>query len=109
LADPKQFDAVITDESMPRMSGTELISKMRALRPTLPVLLVSGYLGAADIERAHAAGATEVLEKPLLARQLQITLERVLLPTSAPRTNEPASSKLSGPAAKPAAYSPARR
>jgi len=99
LADPKPFDAVITDETMPGMSGSELIGKMRALRPTLPILLVSGYLSAAVIERAREAGATEVLEKPLPARQLQLALERVLPPASGLSLN--ASSKLSRPVAKP--------
>jgi PAS domain S-box-containing protein len=99
LADPGQFDAVITDESMPGMSGSELIGKMRALRPTLPILLMSGYLNAALIERAREAGATEVLSKPLPARQLRVALERVLLPASDPSMN--ASSKLSRPVAKP--------
>ena len=86
-AAPQQFDAVITDESMPGLSGSELIGKMRALRPTLPTLLVSGYLSAAVIERAHNAGATEVLKKPLSARELQIALERVLR-TTGPSANE---------------------
>ena len=70
LANPEQFDAVITDESMPGASGSEIIRKMRALRPSLPILLVSGYLSAPVIERAREAGATEVLKKPLPARQL---------------------------------------
>jgi len=101
LADPGQFDAVITDESMPGASGSELIRKMRALRPTIPILLVSGYLSAAVIERAREAGASEVVKKPLSARQLQTAVERVLLPTSGPGTNDRASSKLSRRAAKP--------
>ena len=100
LADPEQFDAVITDESMPGASGSELIRKMRGLRPTIPILLVSGYLSAAVIERAREAGASEVLKKPLSARQLQVAVERVLLPTRSPSTNDLTSSKLSR-AAKP--------
>jgi len=78
LADPEQFDVVITDESMPGVLGSELIRRMRALRPTVPILLVSGYLSPAVIERAREAGATDVLKKPLLARELQLALERVL-------------------------------
>ena len=101
LADPEQFDAVITDESMPGASGSELIRKMRGLRPTIPILLVSGYLSAAVIERAREAGASEVLKKPLSARQLQMAVERVLRPTRGSSTNDLASSKLSGRAAKP--------
>jgi len=82
LAHPEQFDAVITDESMPGMSGAELIRKMRALRPTLPILLVSGYLSPAVIERAREAGATDVLKKPVSGRQLESAVRRALLPTS---------------------------
>ena len=99
LADPEQFDAVITDESMPGASGSELIRKMRAVRPTIPILLVSGYLSAAVIERAREAGASEVLKKPLSARQLQTAVARVLS-TGGPSTNDLASSKLSRHAAK---------
>jgi len=101
LADPEQFDAVITDESMPVASCSELIRKMRGLRPSIPVLLVSGYLSAAVIERAREAGASEVLKKPLSAPQLQTAVERVLLPKRGPTTDDLASSKLSRRAAKP--------
>jgi CheY-like chemotaxis protein len=94
LEDPDQFDAVITDESMPGMSGSELIRKMRSLRPSLPILLVSGYLGPAVIERAKQAGATEVLKKPLRAHQLQIAVERVLSPASRARKDDAAPSKV---------------
>jgi PAS domain S-box-containing protein len=66
---------------------------------SLPILLVSGYLSPAVIERAQDAGATEVLKKPLPARQLQLALDRVLPPTSGPSTNE--SSKRSRRAATP--------
>ena len=100
LADPEQFDAVITDESMPGASGSEIIRKMRALRPSLPILLVSGYLSAPVIERAREAGASEVLKKPLPARQLQIALERVLSSANRPARNDVAPSKPARPAAK---------
>jgi CheY-like chemotaxis protein len=80
LEHPEQFDAVITDESMPGTSGADLIRKMRTLRPTLPTLLMSGYLSTAVVERAREAGASEVLKKPLSARQLGTALERALLP-----------------------------
>jgi len=100
LADPDQFDAVITDESMPGASGSELIRKMRALRPTMPILLVSGYLSAAVIERAREAGASEVLKKPLSARQLQMAIEQVLPPSGGASTNELASSEASRRAGK---------
>jgi CheY-like chemotaxis protein len=102
LENPKQFDAVITDESMPGMSGSELIGKMRALRPDLPILLVSGYLSAPVIEHARQAGATEFLKKPLRARQLQIALTRMLPMASGARNKDDAApSKRPGSAEKP--------
>jgi len=78
LADPKQFDAVITDESMPGLSGSELIRRVRQIRPTIPIVLVSGYLSAEVVRRAREAGADEVLKKPLSARELAVCLERLL-------------------------------
>ena len=78
LQDPQRFDAVITDESMPGTSGSEMIRKMRAVRPTLPIVLVSGYLSAAVAQQARDAGADEVLKKPLSAHDLATSLARVL-------------------------------
>jgi PAS domain S-box-containing protein len=78
LADPQRFDAVITDESMPGTSGSELIRKMRAIRPKIPIVLMSGYLNTAVVQRAREAGADEVLKKPLSARELATSLARVL-------------------------------
>jgi DNA-binding NtrC family response regulator len=78
LADPDRFDAVVTDESMPGVPGTELIRKIRAVRPQIPIVLVTGLANAAVIQRAKDAGATEVVRKPLSARQLATTVERVL-------------------------------
>jgi PAS domain S-box-containing protein len=78
LADPQRFDAVITDESMPGTSGSELIRKMRTIRPQIPIVLMSGYLNTAVVQRAREAGADEVLKKPLSARELATSLARVL-------------------------------
>jgi CheY-like chemotaxis protein len=100
LADPEQFDAVITDESMPGTSGSELIRKMRAIRPTIPILLVSGYLSTAVVRGAREAGATEVLKKPLSARQLAASLDRLLHTAKAPQAKEIALSTLADPVVK---------
>ncbi len=59
-------DLVLTDVVMPQMSGTELAAAVGALRPELPVVLMSGYS-----ERFVRAGAAEqVLEKPFTADAL---------------------------------------
>ena len=94
-ADPERFDALITDERMPEMSGSALIREVRSMRSALPVVLVSGYMGAtagkaresslvdtpgAAQEAALATLADEVLQKPLSARDLAASLARVLRP-----------------------------
>jgi CheY-like chemotaxis protein len=79
-ADPDRFDAVITDERMPGMSGTKLIREMRGIRRAIPILLASGYVGAAIVDRAQHAGANDILQKPLLARELATSLARVFPP-----------------------------
>jgi len=79
-ADPDRFDAVITDERMPGISGTRLIREVRGIRRAIPILLASGYVGTGMADRAHNAGADEVLKKPLLARELATSLARVFQP-----------------------------
>jgi len=51
-ADPQRFDLVLTDETMPDMSGVELVREVRRVRPELPIVLMSGYSGAQLTERA---------------------------------------------------------
>jgi PAS domain S-box-containing protein len=77
-AQPDSYDAVITDERMPGMAGTALIRQVHDLRPTMPTLLVSGYVGADLLLRAKDAGAYDVLKKPLSMRQLAFSLSRAL-------------------------------
>jgi nitrogen-specific signal transduction histidine kinase/FixJ family two-component response regulator len=100
LADPEQYDAVITDESMPGTSGSDLIRKMRAVRSTMPILLVSGYLTPGVVRNAMEAGASEVLKKPLSSRLLAASLDRVLHDAAAPRAKDAAPSATRDPAAK---------
>jgi CheY-like chemotaxis protein len=74
-ADPESVDILVTDLRMPGMSGEELVREARRLRPLLPVILVSGYVGDA----ASASGwADEVLTKPLRTSVLATSLARVL-------------------------------
>jgi signal transduction histidine kinase/ActR/RegA family two-component response regulator len=77
-ADPARFDAVITDEVMPEITGTQLAELLHRRRPDLPVLLVSGYIGPLMAERTAAAGIAEILKKPVQARELAAALARAL-------------------------------
>jgi len=77
-AAPQGFDAVVTDEVMPGLTGTELARSLREHRGDLPILLVSGYIGPLMSERAAAAGVSEILKKPVQSRELAAALSRVL-------------------------------
>jgi PAS domain S-box-containing protein len=77
-ADPRRFDLVLTDETMPELSGTDLAREIRRLRFDIPIVLMSGYSGARLTERAHAAGVTDVLRKPLVSRDIAEPLARAL-------------------------------
>lgn len=76
---PQRFAAVITDEVMPGLTGTQLTQDLRQYAPRLPVLLISGYGGAALASRAALAGVTQVLAKPLQRAELAHALADVLL------------------------------
>ncbi len=79
-AAPARFDAVITDEVMPGLSGTELAARLRRLRPDLPIVLVSGYIGPMMSARAHAAGVSRILKKPVQSRETASALAELLHP-----------------------------
>jgi signal transduction histidine kinase len=76
--DPDRFAAVLTDEVMPGLTGTQLTLALQALEPGLPVLLVSGYGGALLAQRAVDAGVTRLLGKPLQRAELARALDEVL-------------------------------
>jgi PAS domain S-box-containing protein len=80
-AAPERFDAVLTDESMPELVGTQLACELRRLRPSVPILLMSGHGDASLIARAAEAGVHEVLHKPLHAHEIAQALGRLLGPT----------------------------
>jgi CheY-like chemotaxis protein len=80
--DPDRFDAVITDESMPDLTGTELAKEIRRVRPSIPILLMSGHGDARLAGRATEGGIDEVLHKPLHGRDLAQALARLLAVTS---------------------------
>ena len=75
---PERFAAVITDERMPDLGGTQFTSALRARGLQLPVVLVSGYGGALLARRASDSGVTRVLMKPLRRDELARTLAELI-------------------------------
>jgi signal transduction histidine kinase/CheY-like chemotaxis protein len=75
---PQRFDAVLLDERMPGLSGTELAARIIARRADLAVIVVSGYGGEDLEERARAAGVARVIAKPYTASSLKEALHGAL-------------------------------
>ncbi|MEQ8492994.1 MAG: PAS domain-containing protein, partial [Gammaproteobacteria bacterium] len=63
-AAPQDFDLLVTDQTMPRLTGTELIAVVRELRADLPVVLITGYAQGLDRAALRDAGV-RVLDKPV--------------------------------------------
>jgi PAS domain S-box-containing protein len=76
--DPADFDAVVTDLSMPGMSGFELTVGVHQIRADIPVVLTSGYLQAEDQQKAESLGIRETIQKPATADKLAAALEKIL-------------------------------
>ncbi|WP_418316922.1 PAS domain-containing protein [Piscinibacter sakaiensis] len=77
-ADPDRFHAVLSDEAMPEMTGSELVAEIRRIRPDIPIVLMSGYVTAALAARARKSGVAEVLAKPLVSRDIARSLANAL-------------------------------
>ena len=76
--DPGAFDVLVTDQRMPGMSGDTLIREVRRINPSLPAILVSGYVGSPTAVPMDSGRADEVLAKPLRPNALAASLARVL-------------------------------
>jgi len=77
-ADPQRFSLVVTDQTMPRMSGLELASQLRRIRPCLPIILTTGYSLSLTPERLEAAGIRHLLLKPSTIPALATAVHDVL-------------------------------
>ena len=82
--DPAAFDAVITDQTMPGMTGFELARRLLAIRPGIPVILCTGYSDLVTGQSARSAGISDFIHKPLDRTTMAHTLRRILEP---PRTD----------------------
>ncbi len=77
-AKPHRYDLVVTDQTMPGLSGIELAGQLRQLRPDIPVILCSGYSAEMDESRAAALGIDRYLQKPVAADVLLAAAAEVL-------------------------------
>lgn len=70
-------DLVISDVGLPDTNGFALLPKLRAIRPGIPAIALSGYGMPGDLERSSIAGFREHLTKPIPAQSLDGAIARV--------------------------------
>jgi len=76
--DPSAIDLILTDQTMPGITGAEMATEMLALRPELPVILTTGYSELIDEAGAKALGIRAYLSKPMETQQLLQTIKELL-------------------------------
>ena len=74
----RDYDLLITDLTMPELTGVELSNRCKAIRPDLPVILFTGYSEQFSKDTAKQAGVSEYCTKPLSLRELATVVRRVL-------------------------------
>jgi CheY-like chemotaxis protein len=70
LADPERYDLVITDQTLPDLSGADLVRRFLEVRPGMPMIICTGYSRTLDEKRARAIGAKGLLLKPFTVETL---------------------------------------
>ncbi|MEW5795688.1 MAG: response regulator [Candidatus Zixiibacteriota bacterium] len=78
LAERQQFDAVLTDLALPKMSGLEVARQISRLRPGVPVILVTGWSTELNADQLAEAGISDVLYKPFRMEQLTSVVRAVV-------------------------------
>jgi PAS domain S-box-containing protein len=77
-ADSGQFDVIITDMTMPRLSGSELAQQIIKLRPHQPIILCTGYSSYINAEKAARLGIKAFLLKPVTRRKLAEAVRKAI-------------------------------
>ena len=76
--DPQRYDLIITDLTMPHLTGDRLASEVIAIRPDMPVIIATGYADAVDSEKVKQSGIKGFIPKPCQKQDLAKTIRLIL-------------------------------
>ncbi len=76
--DPQRYDIIITDLTMPNLTGDRLASEVTAIRPDMPVIISTGYTDAVDSEKVKQSGIAAFIAKPYQKQDLAKTIRLIL-------------------------------
>ncbi len=77
-ANPENFDLVITDMTMPHLTGARLSRKMLEIKPNLPIILCTGFSSGIDEKSVIEMGIKGYLNKPMIKRELALVIRKAL-------------------------------
>ncbi|MEE8302210.1 MAG: PAS domain S-box protein [Candidatus Tectomicrobia bacterium] len=77
-SEPYRFDLVVTDQTMPQMTGEMLTHELRRIRPDIPIILCTGFSYMMNDEKARALGIDAFMMKPVAVHDLAVTIQQVL-------------------------------
>ena len=77
-SNPQAFDLVITDQTMPELTGADLARRIKALRKEIPVILMTGFSETMDGEKARRMGIRRLLMKPVVKNELAEAIREVM-------------------------------
>ena len=77
-ARPNDYDMVITDQTMPHLTGLTLADNIRQIRPDISVILCTGYTELITADEASSFGIKKILMKPITMKQLEKIIESIL-------------------------------
>ncbi len=89
VAGSRPFDLVITDMTMPQLTGASLARELLRIQPGLPVLLCTGFSEAIDPERIESLGIRGMLMKPVVLKDLAEAVRRALDGKAVPERERP--------------------
>jgi PAS domain S-box-containing protein len=77
-SNPDKFDLVITDLTMPKLTGLDLADHLVGMRPDIPIILCTGGVPSITPEKARSSGIREIILKPMVIGDLAISIRRAL-------------------------------
>ncbi|WP_332468396.1 response regulator [Desulfogranum marinum] len=77
-ASPEKYDVIITDQTMPHLTGEELAIEMLKIRPEIPIILCTGYSSMLSEKKAQGIGIRKFIMKPVTREKIAIAVREVL-------------------------------
>ena len=77
-SNPQLYDVIITDQTMPELTGIELVTRIRSISPGVPIILMTGYSDQIDSGVLSVLQINSYLQKPLEQNKLLLAVKKLL-------------------------------